>query len=227
MRVSVIIPALNEEASVGAAIDSALAAGADEIIVADGGSTDHTVSVAMARGARVVQGERMRARQLNRGARTATGDALIFLHADTVLPAAAVDAVRLAMTMGTVFGGFRIDFLEKARGLGWTKWAINTRTSMTRAPWGDQAQFVRRDTFLRVGGFREIPIMEDYELASRMKREGRTVVLPLAVRTSARRFLETGLVKTAVVNWTIIIAWHLGVKPERLAKWYRGPSSRA
>lgn len=222
MRVSVIIPALNEEASVGAAVDSARAAGADEVIVADGGSTDHTIALAMAHGARVVQGERMRAKQLNRGAQLAAGEALIFLHADTLLPVGAADAVHLALKSGCVFGGFRIDFHEQTRRLRSARWAINTRTSITKAPWGDQAQFILRETFLRAGGFREIPIMEDYDLAARMKRHGPTTVLPLTVRTSARRFLQKGVVKTAVLNWLIIAAFHLGVSPDRLAKWYRG-----
>jgi uncharacterized protein len=214
VRVSVIIPSLNEAESIAAAIDSAAGA---EVIVADGGSTDATVAIARARGARVIEGERMRARQMNRGAEAASGEALIFLHADTLLPPGALDAVSAALEEGAVFGGFRIAFFEP--GLDGVARAINTRTRFTRAPWGDQAQFIRRDRF---PGFREIPIMEDYELASRMKRVGRTTLLPLTVRTSGRRFLQKGLVRTAMLNWTIIAAYHLGVSPERLARWYRG-----
>ena len=216
VRVSVVIPALNEASTIAAAIDSAAGA---EVIVADGGSSDDTVAIARAHGARVVEGERMRARQMNRGAEAATGEAVIFLHADTLLPAGFAEAVSAALADGATFGGFRLSFLEP--GLEGVARAINTRTRLTRAPWGDQAQFVRRDPFLRLGGFREIPIMEDYELASRMKRLGRSVVLPLVVRTSGRRFLQKGRVRTAVLNWTIIAAYHLGVAPERLARWYR------
>jgi rSAM/selenodomain-associated transferase 2 len=218
VRVSVIIPSLNEAERIGATTDSAFAAGAAEVIVADGGSSDATVEIATARGARVITGERMRARQLNRGAEAATHDALIFLHADTLLPAGAVDAVVAALETN-VFGGFRVRFIERTPGLRWTEFAINRRTRMTKCPWGDQAQFIRRDAF---GGFREIPIMEDYELAVRMKRTGPTVLLPLTVQTSGRRFLERGLVRTTIVNWLIIFAWRLGVDPERLARWYRG-----
>jgi rSAM/selenodomain-associated transferase 2 len=216
VRVSVVIPALNEASTIGAAIDSAAGA---EVIVADGGSTDATIAIARGRGALVIEGERMRARQMNRGAEAASGEAVVFLHADTVLPAGFNDAIARALDEGAVFGGFRIAFLEA--GLEGVARAINVRTRFTRAPWGDQAQFVRRDTFLHLGGFREIPIMEDYELASRMKRNGRTVVLPLEVRTSGRRFLQKGRVQTAILNWTIIAAYHLGVAPERLARWYR------
>ena len=217
MRVSVVIPSLNEAETIAAAIDSASGC---EVIVADGGSGDGSVEIARAHGARTIEGERMRARQMNRGAAAATGEALIFLHADTLLPRGAAEAVSAALASGVVFGGFRIAFAEpELRGAAW---AINTRTRLTRAPWGDQAQFVRRDLFLETGGFREMPIMEDYELASRMKRLGRTVVLPLPVRTSGRRFLQKGRLRTAILNWTIVAAYHLGASPERLARWYRG-----
>lgn len=218
MRVSVIIPALNEAARIGATIDSAFAAGGAEVIVADGGSSDATRDIARERGARVITGERMRARQLNRGAEAASHEALVFLHADTLLPAGAAEAVVEALEHH-VFGGFRLRFLERTPGLRWTELAINARTRISRCPWGDQAQFTRRESFT---GFREIPIMEDYELAIRMKRIGPTILLPLEVRTSGRRFLEKGLLRTSMVNWLIIVSWRLGVDPERLARWYRG-----
>ena len=216
-----IIPALNEEARVGAAIESAFAAGAAEVIVADGGSSDATADVAQARGARVVR-ESMRARQLNAGAAAARHGALLFLHADTLLPAGAAAAVVDAIENGAVFGGFRIAFIEPALRLRFAAFMINARTRLTRAPWGDQAQFARRDVFERLGGYREMPLMEDYELAGRMKRAGRTLLLPLAVRTSGRRFLRKGVIRTAMVNWLTIAGYHGGVPPERLARWYRG-----
>jgi uncharacterized protein len=214
--VSVVIPTLNEEARVGATIDAAFAAGAAEVIVADGGSSDATIAIAREKNARVLTGADMRARQLNLGAREAKHDAIIFLHADTLLPAGACDAVELALVMGVIFGGFRIAFLED--GLRTVAALINARTKFTREPWGDQAQFVSRRAF---PGYREIPIMEDYELARRMKRIGRTAMLPLTVRTSGRRFRELGPFRTAALNWWIIVCYHAGVSPERLARWYR------
>lgn len=219
MPVSVVIPTLNEEARIGAAVDAAFAAGAAEVIVSDGGSSDTTVEIARARGARILTGADMRARQLNLGAREAKYEAILFLHADTLLPEGAADAVELALVMGVVFGGFRIAFIEP--GLGYIARLINARTKFTREPWGDQAQFARRDRFLESGGYREIPIMEDYELARRMKRIGRTAILPLTVRTSGRRFRELGPVRTAALNWWIIACYHAGVSPARLARWYR------
>jgi rSAM/selenodomain-associated transferase 2 len=217
--VSVVIPTLNEEQWIGAAIDSAFAAGAAEVIVADGGSSDATVTVAREKGARVVEGETMRARQLNRGVRAAAYDTIIFLHADTLLPEGACEAVSNALGQGLVFGGFRIRFLEP--GLGHAAALINARTRLTRAPWGDQAQFTRRAAFLGAGAFPQIPLMEDYELARRMKRRGRTAMLSLAVTTSGRRFLDKGSFRTGILNWLIIASYHLGVAPERLARWYR------
>lgn len=221
MAVSVVIPTLNEESRIGASVASAFAAGASEVIVSDGGSSDATLDHARNAGARTITSERVRARQLDTGARAATGETLLFLHADTLLPAGACEAAEEALNRGALFGGFRISFVEKGLRLAWTAWAINARTRFTRSPWGDQAQFIRRDTFLRVGGYGTAPIMEDYDLARRMKRAGDIAILPLAVRTSGRRFLRKGLVRTSLINWLIVSAWHLGVSPERLARWYR------
>ena len=214
-----VIPALNEADRIAATIDAARAAGASEVIVVDGGSSDTTVVVARASGAHVLEGESVRARQLNRGAEVASHDALVFLHADTLLPLDACAAVERALA-DHVFGGFRVEFLEP--GLRFVSAMINLRTRFTRAPWGDQAQFARRDAFLRAGGYPDYPIMEDYELARRMKRLGSVAVLPLTVRTSGRRFLQQGVLRTTFTNWRIILAYHLGVSPERLARWYRG-----
>ncbi len=223
MPVTAIIPALNEAERIGATIDAARAAGVAEVIVADGGSSDATIRIATAYGARTIEGERIRARRLNRGAEAASHDVLVFLHADTLLPTGAAHAIEHALQHGAIFGGFRIAFLEP--GLDLAARLINVRTRLTRAPWGDQAQFTTVEVFRRIGGFPEFPIMEDYELARRMKRLGHTVVLPLAVRTSGRRFLQKGVLRTAAMNWRIIVAYHLGVAPERLASWYRDPSS--
>jgi rSAM/selenodomain-associated transferase 2 len=212
--VSVIIPTLNEEALIGATIDAAFAAGAAEVIVCDGGSGDGTVAVARSHGARIVTGQRVRARQLNRGASEASHEMLVFLHADTFLPPGACEAVQKA---GADFGAFLVEFLEPGLRLRWVAFMMNARTRLTRTPWGDQAHFARRATF---PGYPDFPIMEDYELARRMRK--RAVILPLKVRTSGRRFLSKGVLRTSVVNWTIILAYHLGVSPERLARWYRG-----
>jgi rSAM/selenodomain-associated transferase 2 len=169
-----------------------------------------------------VTGETMRSRQMNRGAAEAANDNLLFLHADTTLPPQAASLVVQTLDRGYVFGGFHLRFEEESATLRVAAAMINLRTSLTRCPWGDQAQFIRRDVFLRAGGFREIPIMEDYELATRMKRIGRTIVLPETVVTSGRRFLEKGLLRTAALNWRIVIRYRLGADPAELARLYRG-----
>jgi glycosyltransferase involved in cell wall biosynthesis len=171
------------------------------------------VSVAREHGARVLDTERHRARQLNRGAAEASGEWLLFVHADTLLPPGTCEAVAAS---NADFGGFLIDFVEPAWRLRYVAFMVNLRTRLTRAPWGDQGHFARRAAF---PGYADFPIMEDYELARRMRN--RAAILPLRVRTSGRRFLQKGVIRTSVVNWTIVFAYHLGVTPERLARWYR------
>lgn len=218
--VTVVIPALNEQERIAQTVASAFSSGAAEVIVSDGGSSDATVDRSRTAGARVVEGERMRARQLNAGAEAAKHRHLIFLHADTLLPERAAPMVAEALSRFD-FGGFRILFAEADPRLRLAAALINARTALTRCPWGDQAQFIPRNPFLAAGGFREMPLMEDYELAVRMKRSGRSVVLPSKVVTSGRRFLERGVIRTAANNWRIVVAWRSGVDPEKLARWYR------
>ena len=218
--VSVIIPTLNEEQRIAATIDAAFAAGVAEVIISDGGSSDATLDIARERGARVISAATMRSQQLNRGAAEASHEHLVFLHADTLLPPHAASLVVRALEQ-SIFGGFRIRFAEDATKLRLAAAMINVRTFFTRAPWGDQAQFIRRDTFERAGGYRELAIMEDYELAIRMKRMGRTIVLPQKVTTSGRRFLQKGLLRTAFINWSVITRYRLGASTEDLAKVYR------
>lgn len=222
LAVSVVVPTRNEEVWVARTVTSAFAAGASEVIVADAGSTDGTVREAVAAGARVLACPPMRSRQLNAGAEAASGDALVFLHADTRLPPGGADVVAAALSGGAVFGGFHLAFFEPERRLRVAAAMINLRTRITRCPWGDQAQFLRREDFLRLGGYREIPLMEDYELAVRMKRQGPVAILPQRVVTSGRRFLEKGVLRTAAINWSIVLRYRLGTDPETLARWYRG-----
>lgn len=213
-----IIAARDEERHIAGAIESAFAAGAAEVIVADGASTDRTAEIASGCGAIVLRCAPMRSRQFNRGAASARHATLIFLHADTTLPPGGAAAAADALAAGASFGGFRLQFAEPSRRLRVVAFMINLRTRLTRCPWGDQAQFMARSRFLADGGFQEIPIMEDYELAIRMKRK--RAILPLAVTTSGRRFLTRGVVRTTAMNWLIIAAWRMGVAPVRLAGWY-------
>jgi rSAM/selenodomain-associated transferase 2 len=218
--VTVIIPTLNEEDWIAGAVESAFAADAAEVIVVDGGSFDRTARFATGAGARVLLGERLRARQLNRGVQAASNPSLIFLHADTRLPRGAAQAVDDALARDTTFGAFRLRFAEDSWKLRIAETMINARSRLLHTPWGDQGQFIARASLLAGGGFREIPIMEDYDLARRMKASTR--ILPLSVTTSGRRFLRNGLWRTAILNWKIIWRFHHGADPEDLAKMYRG-----
>lgn len=234
MPLTVVIPTLNEEEWIAGAVQSAFSAGAAEVIVVDGGSVDRTPRMATGAGARLLLSEPMRARQLNLGAHVASHDVLLFLHADTRLPSGAALAVEGVLAKGADFGGFRIAFIEPSRRLRFVAALINLRTRLTRCPWGDQAQFVQRGTFLASGGFLEIPLMEDYELAIRMKKrspqrhregesmvKGRSVVLPMTVTTSGRRFLRKGVFRTAAHNWRTIIRYRMGADVNALARSYR------
>src|SRR5581483_2579552 len=138
--VTVVIPTLNEEERIAGTVDSAFAAGAAEVLVIDGGSSDRTTRYATAHGARILLGRTMRAQRLNDGARAAANPSLIFLHADTRLPPGAADAAHEALIRGVIFGGFRLRFAEPAAKLRVAAMMINIRSTITRAPWGDQAQ---------------------------------------------------------------------------------------
>ena len=221
IRLSVIIPALNSGSDIRGAIRSAFDAGAAEVIVADGGSADDTITAARESGATIVEGERIRGRQMNAGARGATGDVLLFLHADTRLPSETAPAIEKAVLSGICFGGFRLRFREQSLALRLAERLINFRSRVTQCPWGDQAQWIQASLFTSSGGYRPDPLMEDYEMAIRMKRKTRTAVLAPLVETSGVRFLEEGVLRTVVTNWWIVVRWRLGASPERLAAIYR------
>ncbi|MBW3569578.1 MAG: TIGR04283 family arsenosugar biosynthesis glycosyltransferase [Gemmatimonadetes bacterium] len=219
MRLSVIVPTLNEAAWIAGCLGGIRAAGgADEVLVVDGGSTDATAQIA-AREARVLHTPRGRAVQMNAGARHASGDVLLFLHADTVLHPDGLARMRRALADPRVAGGtFTLRF-DHPHPL------LRFYGACSTLPWlrfGDQGIFVRRHVFDALGGYREMPLLEDVDLLRRMRRMGRLAVVPAPVTTSARRFLERGVVRQQLVNGAVLAAWHLGVSPDRLARWYRG-----
>ncbi len=221
MRLAIVIPTLDEERSLGGPLARALAVG-DEVCVSDGGSSDTTVEIARSMGARVIEGPAGRGLQLNRGARATESEALLFLHADTRLPEEAAGRVREALAGGAVGGGFLVRF-EPA--LGAMRYAHvvgpGLRTRLSGLPLGDQAQFVRRDSFEALGGFREWPILEDFDFIRRLKRTGRIAIIDRPVTTSSRRFLRRGVWRTTATNYLIWILYLAGVSPHRLARLYQ------
>lgn len=224
--ISVIIPALNEAERITAAVASARVEEKAEVIVVDGGSSDDTVAVATAAGARVLAGEAHRARQMNAGARVAKGDILLFLHADTVLAPDYAQAVRGALTDERVaIGAFTLALDGDSTMNRVTEAAVRFRCRFSSLPYGDQAFFLRADTFREVGGFADMPLMEDFELVSRMKSRGRVEVLPQRAVSSSRRIERLGVIRSTVINLAVVVAYHMGVSPQSLARWYRGETA--
>jgi rSAM/selenodomain-associated transferase 2 len=222
-RLSVIIPALNEEAYIGATVNQAVAA-ADEVIVVDGGSSDRTRDVAAAHGARVISAPRGRGRQQNAGAEAANGNALLFLHADTRLPSNFPVLIRSALAKpGVSAGAFRLVIDAPARSLRLVEQMAALRCRLLQLPYGDQALFVAAEKFRRVGGFPDSAVMEDYELVLRLKRLGRIVILDEPAATSARRWLKLGVWKATWTNQVCLAAYRIGVPSDRIARWRDGP----
>ena len=221
MTVSVIIPTLNEEAVLSATLRRVRQPGVREIIVADGGSTDTTRAIAAELADRVLSAPRGRAVQMNAGAAHASGDVLLFLHADTLVPDGFANSILGACREPAVVAG-RFDVrLESSSRLVWlTGELINRRSRLTRVATGDQAIFVRREVFERLGGYAPLPLMEDIELSRRLKRVGRIACLRERVITSARRWQQNGVVRTILLMWTLRVLYYIGVSPQRLQRMY-------
>ena len=226
-RISVVVPALDDENLVGTAVRSALAGGAAEVIVADGGSADGTPQAARNAGARVVDGPRGRGSQMNAGAAQATGDVLCFLHADTVLPHGWAESVRAVLAADrAVAAAFDFAVPPGARFSAIIEAAGTARWRLTRTPYGDQAICVSRSVWEALGGFPNIPVMEDLEFAYRLKRFGRISRVPLPAVTSARVWEQHGILRPTLVNAAGIAAYRLGVSPGRIAGWRERIASR-
>lgn len=222
MKLSVIVPALNEESVLPETLRAARQMGVGEIIVVDGGSVDGTVAVADELADLVVRAERGRAVQMNAGAARASGEVVLFLHADTLLPPGYVtDVVDACARPGVVGGRFDVDLQPSSPLLWITGELINRRSRMTRVATGDQAMFVRRDVFEALGGFAAIPLMEDLDLSRRLKRAGEIACLRSRVATSARRWQKDGALRTILLMWTLRLLYYGGVSPRRLHRFYR------
>ncbi len=221
MKLSVIIPALNEASNIASAIENVV--GRAEVIVADGGSIDGTPGAARALGARVVETPPGRGLQMDAGARAATGDVLVFLHADTVLPAGWNKAIEEALSRdGVAAGAFRLRIGSPGAWFRLIELAAALRARLFGLVYGDQAMFVRRDVFLRAGGFNKLPLMEDVDCVKRLRRFGSVVLLKEAVVTSPRRWARKGALVASLKNSALLALYFMGVSPERLYGWYYG-----
>lgn len=213
------MPVLEEAANLQTLLPALLAI-ADEVVVSDGGSRDGSAALARRLGARVVEGPPGRGGQLDRGAAATSAAILLFLHADTRLPAEAPAAIRRAVAEGAVGGAFHLRFEERRPLLAVAERLIAWRTRWTRLPLGDQAHFVTREAFTAIGGYREWPILEDLDFSRRLKRQGPVALLVPPVTTSARRYLEGGILATTARNWLIWLLFACGVPARRLARLY-------
>lgn len=227
-KTTIVIPVLNEEEALRRTLDRLKQFPEIEMIVVDGGSTDETVPLLQSWSDRhsdqtriVLYGERGRARQMNAGAKRATGEILLFLHADSLLPAGAIDAVAGAVRSPAVAGGaFRLKIDSNRFFLRVVGKLANLRSRLFTLPYGDQGFFVRRDLFERLGGYAEMPLMEDVDFIRRLKREGEVVLLAEEITTSPRRWLREGIYYTTLRNLVLVALYFGGVSPRRLARWY-------
>jgi len=221
MRISVIVPALNEEGSIAGTLQSIVLLRPHEIIVVDGGSTDSTVTICRQLGIRVVSSARGRARQMNLGALHASGDVLLFLHADTKLPGSALDDICRVLADPQVLGG-RFDV--RLEGKHWMLKLIGTmislRSRVSGVATGDQAIFVRRQVFARLGGYPDLPLMEDIALSRALKRTGRVACLRTQVVTSARRWEAEGIWRTIFKMWALKSLYLWGISAHHLKRYY-------
>ena len=219
MKLSVIIPTLEEASVIEDCLRSLapLRARGHEVIVADGGSEDATRELAQPLCERVLVAERGRAAQMNAGARAASGEALVFLHADTRLPERADEAIFGALRQSQ-WGRFDVEIRGERAMLRWVAWSMNLRSRLSGIATGDQAIFVRRAAF---AGFPPIALMEDIAFSRAMKRAGTPACLRLRASTSGRRWESRGVLRTILLMWWLRALYFLGAHPDRLARLYR------
>ena len=219
--ISVILPTLNEAENLPETLASLEALNEPiEIIVVDAGSTDATVSLAEACGARVLQSEkRQRAHQLNLGGAAATGEVLWFLHADTWVSARSVESIRAVFVDSAVVGGgFKRRFRSASPLLAFTCWIASLRSRWCGLFFGDQSVFVRKAVFGQVGGFADLPVFEDFDFCQRLKQVGKMRCVGPAVRSSARRFQKRGVLAVVLQDLWLTWRYHRGESPESIMK---------
>ncbi|NOZ61363.1 MAG: glycosyltransferase family 2 protein [Calditrichaeota bacterium] len=223
MKISVVIPTLNEAKNIRSLLAYLKNLDSDlDLIVADADSHDGTAELAAPLAKVVPSQRRGRGAQMNAGAKRANGDIFWFIHADCFPHPDSVAALKKILSDPEVVGGA---FEYSLDADGWffrfAEFVSNHKNHVLQTFYGDMGIFVRRNVFQRMGGYKEIPLMEDMDFCTRLKKEGKIAILPLRIRTSARRWIEEGIIKNLVRNWMLQIAWKLGASAESLAKWYK------
>lgn len=217
-----IIPTLNEAENITKVMETVRNASKVEAIVVDGGSKDRTIQQALACGAKVMVSPPGRAKQMNTGAAIARGDIFVFLHADTLLPQRFDDHIRQVLLKPDIAAGaFSLRIQGDSVGFRIIELVINWRSRYLQMPYGDQGIFIRAGFFRAVGGFPDMPIMEDFEFIRHLRRHGRIATLSVPVLTSNRRWKYLGMFNTTLINQAVIVGYLAGVRPQRLAQWYQ------
>ncbi len=232
MSISVIIPTLNEERTIMATLVHTAALGFDELIVVDGGSTDETPALVESyrlstqssalSAIQWVTAPCGRSRQMNEGAKASGGEILLFLHADTQLPGDAKAMIETILADQRMVGGrFDVRFDRPSMGGTIISRMMNWRSRLSGLATGDQALFVRRPIFEQMGGFANMPLMEDIDFSRRLKRKGATAALTATVTTSFRRWERHGPLRTILLMWALRFLYWIGISPSHLAEWYK------
>ncbi len=220
--VSIIIPVLNEEKAIPALMENLCSQEEScEVIMVDGGSTDQSVEICSKyKDLTVITSENGRANQMNMGAGIAKGNVLLFLHADTLLPKGGIKSIEAAMgEEDTVGGSFYMKF--DMENFAFRFFSAFTRINSAYLTYGDQAIFIRKSVFEEIGAYKQLPILEDFEIQKRLRKNGKFVKLPLAVITSARRFLHNGIFKQQLLNIAMVCAYELGCSPAKIKTFYK------
>jgi rSAM/selenodomain-associated transferase 2 len=222
MKISVIIPTLNEARILRATLQRLRKGINLEIVVVDGGSEDDTISIAKEYTKKVYLSSPGRAIQMNEGARHAEGEILLFLHADSYISAGGIGKIIPAIIgLPAVGGAFQLAFNSRNVVIRLVAWFANLRARLTRVPYGDQGIFITKKVFQKIEGYPDLPIMEDVELAGRMKKEGKIALLKEKIFTSPRRWEKEGILFTTFRNRALMIGYLLGIPPQRLATCYK------
>jgi len=232
ITISVIIPTLNEERTIAATLAHTASLGFEELIVVDGGSTDETPALLESYRLKTqssalspvhwVTAPPGRARQMNEGAKASHGEILLFLHADTQLPRDANTVINRALADRRMAGGrFDVRFDRPSMWGTIISKTMNWRSRLSGLATGDQALFVRRPIFEQMGGFADMPLMEDIEFSGRLKQAGATAALTATVTTSFRRWEQQGPLRTILLMWILRFLYWIGISPSHLAKWYK------
>lgn len=221
--ISIIIPVLNEAAILKHTLIPLQQYSGVEIIVVDGGSQDETIAIARQTKATVISViGKGRAGQINAGAKIAGGNMLLFLHADTQLPPNFASLVTKTLDRsGVIAGAFELAIAGTKPALRWIETLVKMRSHLFSLPYGDQAIFITKPAFFKLGGFADLPIMEDFEFIKRAQKIGKIAIAPAAVTTSGRRWQKLGVWQTTAINQLIIAGYYLGISPAKLANFYR------